>query len=154
METHANDEVGSPVTKPSHSHGCRPGALGEQLSHKEPGDGAGPDLEEGHKAIDGQHADVAHPGNTVLSGERTQTFTHSVNAQRWHRRETDQQRQSRGHDDGARAHASQSDHVERPTAHPLDQEQLLEKETSGHQLKFATRKEDRDFNSSDKRRSR
>lgn len=53
LETHANYEVGSPVTKASYSHGCRPGTLGEQLSHKEPGDGAGTDLEEGHKAIDG-----------------------------------------------------------------------------------------------------
>lgn len=76
LEAHANYEVGSPVTKASHGHGCRPGTLGEQLSHKEPGDGAWADLEEGHKAIDGQHADVAHPGNTVLSGRRTQTFTH------------------------------------------------------------------------------
>lgn len=67
LEAHANDEVGGPVAKAGHSHGCRPGTLGEELGHKEPRDGSGTDLEEGHEAVDGQHANVAHPGNTVLS---------------------------------------------------------------------------------------
>lgn len=69
LEAHANDEVGGPVAEASHSHGCRPGTLGEELGHKEPGDGSRTDLKEGHEAVDGQHANVAHPGNTVLSRE-------------------------------------------------------------------------------------
>lgn len=79
LETHADQEVGRPVTKARHSHGCWPGTLGEELSHEEPGDGPRTHLEEGHKAVDGQHADVAHPGNAVLSVERTQTFTRGEN---------------------------------------------------------------------------
>lgn len=75
LEAHANDEVGSPVAEASHSHGCRPGTLGEELGHEEPGDGSGTDLEEGHEAVDGQHANVAHPGNTVLSRERKRSPT-------------------------------------------------------------------------------
>lgn len=74
LEAHANDEVGSPVGKACHSHCSRPWTLREQLSYKEPGDGTWTDLEEGHKAKDGQHADVAHPWNTVLSGGRKKGF--------------------------------------------------------------------------------
>lgn len=69
LEAHANDEVGGPVAEAGHSHGCRPGTLGEELGHEEPRDGSGTHLEEGHEAVDGQHANVAHPGNTVLSRE-------------------------------------------------------------------------------------
>lgn len=69
LEAHADDEVGGPVGEAGHGHGRRPRTLREQLGHEEPGDGAGADLEERHEAEDGQHADVAHPRNAVLSGE-------------------------------------------------------------------------------------
>ncbi len=68
LEAHANDEVRSPVGKAGHSHGSWPWTLREQLSYKEPGDGTRADLKEGHKAKDGQHADVAHRWNSFLSG--------------------------------------------------------------------------------------
>lgn len=71
LKAHANDEVGGPVAEAGHGHGCRPGTLGEELGHEEPGDGSGTDLEEGHEAVDSQHANVAHPGNTVLVYKRT-----------------------------------------------------------------------------------
>lgn len=70
LEAHADDEVGSPVGEAGHSHGGWPWTLREQLSYKEPGDGTRTDLKEGHEAKYGQHADVAHPRNAVLSGGR------------------------------------------------------------------------------------
>lgn len=66
LETHAHDEVGRPVGTAGHRHGCRPWTLGEELRHKEPGDGARTHLKERHKPKDGQHADVAHPWDAVL----------------------------------------------------------------------------------------
>jgi len=39
--------------------------------------------------------------------------------------ETDQQRKSHCHDDGTDAHSTKSQHVQRPSTHPLDQEQLV-----------------------------
>lgn len=70
LETHANDEIGSPVGTTCNSHGSRSGTLWEELSHKEPGDGAWSHLKEGHEAKDGQHADVTHPWYTVLSDRK------------------------------------------------------------------------------------
>lgn len=64
-EEHANDEVGCPVGTPCHCHSCGSWALREELCHKEPGDGARSHFKEGHKAKDGQHADVAHRRYTV-----------------------------------------------------------------------------------------
>lgn len=73
LEPHANDKVGRPVGAASHSHGSWPRTLWEQLCHKEPRDRARANLEERHKTKDGQHTDVAHPGNTVLGeGEEAQ----------------------------------------------------------------------------------
>lgn len=44
---------------------------------------------------------------------------------RWNVCETDQQSKSHGHDDGADAHPTESEHVEGPSTHPLDQEELF-----------------------------
>ncbi|KAL7876096.1 hypothetical protein AOLI_G00110590, partial [Acnodon oligacanthus] len=66
LETHANDEVCSPVGASSHCHSCRPGPLRKELSHEKPGNGSWSHLKESHKAEDGQHADVAHPWHTFL----------------------------------------------------------------------------------------
>lgn len=68
LEAHANDEVGSPVGKACYGHRSRPWTLREQLGYEEPGDGTWPHFKEGHKTKDGQHADVAHPWHTILSG--------------------------------------------------------------------------------------
>lgn len=70
LEAHANDEVGSPVGTAGDSHCSWPWTLREQLGYKEPGDGTWTNLKEGHKAEDGQHTDVAHPRNALLSGGR------------------------------------------------------------------------------------
>lgn len=131
LEAHANDEVGSPVGKASHSHGSRPWTLGEQLSYKEPGNGTRTDLKEGYEAKDGQHADVAHPWNTFLSGENKKRKGSEVcrenilNLGSMHLSETDQQSEGHGHDDGTDAHPPKSQHVERPSSHPFYQEELL-----------------------------
>lgn len=74
LEAHANYEVSGPVGEASHSHGSRPWTLREQLGYIEPRDGTRTDLKEGHEAKDGQHADVAHPWDTVLSGGRKKGF--------------------------------------------------------------------------------
>lgn len=67
LETHADDEVGRPVGAAGHCHRSRPRTLGEQLCYEEPRYGTWAHLKEGNKSKDGQHADVAHRGHTVLS---------------------------------------------------------------------------------------
>lgn len=74
LEAHANDEVGSPVGTAGDSHCSWPWTLREQLGYKEPGDGTWTNLKEGHKAEDGQHTDVAHPWNALLSGGRKKNW--------------------------------------------------------------------------------
>lgn len=70
LEAHANDEIGRPVGAPSYRHGSWPWTLREQLSHKEPRDRTWPNFKESHKAKDSEHANVAHPRNAFLQGER------------------------------------------------------------------------------------
>lgn len=66
LEAHANYEICCPVGTSCHSHGCRSGPLRKQLSHEEPGNGSWAHLKEGHKAKDGEHANVAHPWHAFL----------------------------------------------------------------------------------------
>lgn len=70
LEAHADNKVGGPVGESGHSHSSRSGALGEELGDEEPGDRTRTHFKEAHEAKDGQHADVAHPGNPVLPGTR------------------------------------------------------------------------------------
>lgn len=74
LESHADDKVCCPVGTPSHGHGRRSGSLREQLGHEEPGNWSWSNLEEGHKAKDGKHADVAHPWHAFLMGTKTPTM--------------------------------------------------------------------------------
>lgn len=70
LESHANNKVRCPVGTSSHSHGCRSGPLRKQLGHEKPRNGSWSHLKEGHKAKDGQHADVAHPWHAFLLIEK------------------------------------------------------------------------------------
>lgn len=148
LEAHADDEVSGPVGEASHSHGSWPWTLREQLGYKEPGDGTWTNLKEGHEAKDGQHADVAHPWNTVLSGVRKKGSevcrgnTHN-STKCLHLEETDQQSKSHGHDDCTDAHPTKSQHVECPSTHPLYQEELLRRKQGIREVAVLSRSSER-----------
>lgn len=66
LEAHPHDEVAGPVAEAGNGDGGRARALAEQLGYDKPGDGPRPHLEEDDEEEDGDHADVAHPGELAL----------------------------------------------------------------------------------------
>ena len=65
-EAHPHQEVGRPIRETSDCNSSWPGPLAEELSHDEPGDGAGANFKEGYKTEDGPNADIGHPFELVL----------------------------------------------------------------------------------------
>ena len=65
-ETNGHQEVCTPVDQNRHRHGCRPGALGEQLRRDHPGYGAGAHGEEHNVEEGGDYGEPPDPGDQFL----------------------------------------------------------------------------------------
>ena len=66
-ESQSYKEVGRPVDRDGNRGGGGSPGLGEQLSHEEPGNGAGPGGEADHEEDDGHNGDIRHGRDRFLT---------------------------------------------------------------------------------------